>query len=69
MNEEFDTFEDVVAGPELDEDLDLDTDGEFEDEEYYRDEYYYEHDDMHDIESALGSAGWGTDEYYGRDDY
>jgi len=24
-----------------------------------------EHDDMYDIESALGSAGFGTDEWYG----
>ena len=24
-----------------------------------------EHDDMYDFESALGSAGFGTDEWYG----
>ena len=30
---------------------------------------YYEHDDMHDIESAMGSIGWGHDEYYGGHDY
>ena len=24
----------------------------------------YEHDDMYDVESALGSAGYGTDEWY-----
>ena len=24
----------------------------------------YDHDDMYDVESALGSAGMGTDEYY-----
>jgi hypothetical protein len=24
-----------------------------------------EHDDMYDVESALGSAGFGTDEWYG----
>jgi hypothetical protein len=23
-----------------------------------------EHDDMYDTDSALGSAGWGTDEWY-----
>jgi len=23
-----------------------------------------EHDDMYDVESALGSAGYGTDEWY-----
>jgi len=56
MNEEFDNYEDVVDGPELDEDFDLDAD--FEEIEHW------EHDDMYDIESALGSVGWGTDEYY-----
>ena len=25
----------------------------------------YDHDDCYDVESALGSIGWGTDEYYG----
>ena len=24
----------------------------------------HDHSDMFDVESALGSAGWGTDEYY-----
>ena len=24
----------------------------------------YDHDDMYDTDSALGSAGFGTDEYY-----
>lgn len=31
-------------------------------EDYYDDDY--DHDDMFDIDSALGSCGWGTDEYY-----
>ena len=44
----------------------------FQDEEDYENdieigEAYEEndHDDMFDIESAMGSAGFGTDEYYG----
>jgi len=28
-------------------------------------EVEYDHDDCYDVESALGSIGWGTDEYYG----
>ena len=31
-------------------------------EEYYDDDY--DHDDMFDTDSALGSCGFGTDEYY-----
>lgn len=54
MNDEFD----VVDGPELEEDFDLDSE-----------DFYPEHDDMYDIESALGSAGFGTDEWYGSGDY
>lgn len=33
-------------------------------ESHEPDEFEYDHDDMFDIESALGSVGWGTDEYY-----
>jgi len=28
------------------------------------DDVDHDHDDMYDVESALGSAGFGTDEYY-----
>ena len=24
----------------------------------------YDHDDMYDVDSAFGSCGWGTDEWY-----
>ena len=52
-------------GPELDEDRDLD----YESEEYLQDDDYDDSMDG-DPESALASAGWGTDEdygYYGED--
>lgn len=39
----------------------LDTVQPEEFEEYDDD---YDHDDMYDIDSGLGSAGFGTDEYY-----
>jgi len=47
-------------GPELDEDRDLD----YESEEYLQDDDYDDSMDG-DPESALASAGWGTDEDYG----
>ena len=60
MNEEFDTFEDQDVEFAHDE-LERDWDEQYEPEQ----EEWSEHDDMYDIESALGSVGWGTDEYYG----
>jgi hypothetical protein len=52
MNEDFDN---IVDGPELEEDFDLD--------------YEPDHDDRFDVDSALASVGWGMDEDYGDWDY
>ena len=38
---------------------------EVEDDQFEEaDGEYYEHDDMFDVDSALASAGWGSDEDY-----
>lgn len=49
-------FEDF-SHDELERDHDEPYEGEWE--------QWVDHDDMYDVESALGSAGWGTDEWHG----
>ena len=39
-------------------------DADWREEVECEEDYPYEHDDMYDTDSALGSCGWGTDEYY-----
>jgi|TARA_R110001583_G_scaffold27336_3_gene97838 hypothetical protein len=55
---------DSPPSPELIEALDFWLGEEDEDEDIEDVDEPYEHDDMYDVESALGSAGYGTDEWY-----
>ena len=57
MDEDYtDEFPDIIDTPD-DSDWDSPPSPEDVDEPY-------EHDDMYDVESAFGSAGYGTDEWY-----
>lgn len=57
MENEFDNYDEADY-------LYPDFDADWRQEEHDADYIPPEHDDMYDLESGLGSCGWGTDEYY-----